>query len=394
MKTTMLYVVLLVMVLPCIGQSREELEKQKAETIADIQKARDLLEQTARTRKNNLNRVNILNSGIQSRVELISVYEREINQLALDMEEIEVQIGKLQEQINTGKKEYVAIVRSVYFNHTNEDKMMYLLASESLNQFYQRVKYMKYLTNYRERKVKEIESLMVQLNQEKDKLNQARAEKLSMLEVKEEERRMLSREREQKRSLINRLAQDESRLRKELKEKQRIKDELESEIRRAIEEEARKSANNSIYGTLTPEQRLVGSNFSQNKGRLPWPVEKGIVTAKFGVIDHPVLKGVKINNNGVDITSTPGTKARAVFDGEVSRIFAILGANYTVIIMHGEYLSVYQNLVDLKVKAGDKVTAKQPIGTIYNDSEEGASILHFQVWKERDIQNPELWISK
>lgn len=394
MKYSILLIGLFILCFPLTGQTKEELEQRKERTIADINEARDLLEQTARTRETNIGRVRILNSGIRSREALISVYEREIEQMTEDIASIQKQVSLLQNDIRRGKMEYARIVQAVYVNHTNEDKMMYLLASESLNQFYQRVKYMKYLTDYRERKVDEIKEMVKRLNKEQEALDFARAEKLAMIEQKEEESRVLSREREQKQSLINRLAQDERKLRAELAEKERIKNELEAEIRRIIEEEARRSADNSIYNTLTPEQRLVGNNFYQNRGRLPWPVDKGVVTAKYGVIDHPVLKGVKINNNGIDITSSSGTKARAVFDGEVSRIFAILGANYTVIIMHGQYISVYQNLVDLKVKVGDRIIAKQEIGTVYTDDEEGTSVLHFQIWKEREIQNPESWISR
>jgi len=118
------------------------------------------------------------------------------------------------------------------------------------------------------------------------------------------------------------------------------------------------------------------------------------VTAEFGLIAHPVLRGVKIQNNGIDLSSSPGTKARAVFEGEVTKIVAILGANYTVLVMHGEYLSVYQNVIDLKVKAGDKLSVKQEIGTIYTNQEENMAVLHFQVWKGKEILDPELWISK
>ena len=194
--------------------------------------------------------------------------------------------------------------------------------------------------------------------------------------------------------MIQELVQDERRLRRKLQEKERIRLELENEIRKAIEEEARKRNTSDLYNTLTPEQKLNGRNFAQNKGRIPWPVDRGIITAEFGLINHPVLRGVKITNNGVDITSAPDTKARAVFEGEVTKIVAILGANYTVLVMHGEYLSVYQNIVDLKVKAGDRLSVKQEIGTVYTDPAENMAVLQFQIWKNRDILNPSDWLSK
>ena len=177
-------------------------------------------------------------------------------------------------------------------------------------------------------------------------------------------------------------------------ENERIRNQVENEIRKAIEEEARKRNTNDLYSTLTPEQKLAGRNFAQNRGKLPWPVNRGVITAEYGLISHPVLRGVEIQNNGLDISSSPGTRARAVFDGEVTKIVAILGANYTVLVMHGEYLSVYQNVIDLKVKAGDKISVKQEIGTIYTNQEENMAVLHFQIWKSKEILDPEIWISK
>jgi septal ring factor EnvC (AmiA/AmiB activator) len=272
--------------------------------------------------------------------------------------------------------------------------MMYLLASENINQFYQRIKYLKYLKEYRERKVLELENLMAEKEKTSAEMLRARNEKASLLTEKEAENRQLVRERNQRSNIINQLAQDEQKLRRDIQEKERIRKELEDKIRKIIEEEAKKSSSNTPFTSLTPEQKLLGNSFLANKGRLPWPVERGVVTADFGLINHPVLSGVKISNNGIDISTAPGGKARAIFDGQVSSVFAILGANYAVIIQHGEYLSVYQNLVDLKVKAGDKVITKQEIGTIHADPDENMAVLHLQIWKSKEIMDPKFWLSK
>ena len=145
---------------------------------------------------------------------------------------------------------------------------------------------------------------------------------------------------------------------------------------------------------MTPEQKLISDNFEQNRGRLPWPVERGMIVEKFGVHAHPVLRNIQIENNGIDISTTAGSKARAIFKGEVSRVFAISGGNMAVIVRHGNYLSVYSNLKDVHVKAGDKVETRQELGTIYTDSQGGANtILKFQIWKENQKLNPEQWIA-
>lgn len=377
-----------------IAQDKEALEKRKASTLREIEMARQLLDQTQDKKKSTIRRVAILNKGIQSREALISTIVQEIQDMDGQIDQLESEIKNLQKDISRGKEEYTQILKAIYINHTEDEKMMFLLASEDLNQFYQRLKYLKYLKDYRERKVEELEILLSTQEARTEELLKARNEKASLLESKENENRSLVKERSQRNNMIRKLAQDEKRIRKEIEEKERIRKELEDKIRRMIEEETRRASGNSVITSLTPEQKLVGSNFLQNKGRLPWPVNKGVVTAEFGLIDHPVLPGVQISNNGIDISTNPGTIARAVFDGEVTSVFAILGANYAVIVRHGEYLSVYQNLVDLKVKAGDKVVTKQEIGTVHSNPEDGITELQFQVWKSKEILDPSKWLSR
>ncbi|MFC2089605.1 murein hydrolase activator EnvC family protein [Bacteroidota bacterium] len=375
-----------------LAQTKSELETRKNSTLQEIEMAKELLEKTTVQKQSSIQRLSILNRGIRSRESLIESIASEIEFIDTSIAKLEEEIYKLNLTIENGKKEYAEIIYSIYKNHTEEDKLMYLLASESLNQFYQRIKYMKYLKDYRERKTAELQDMTNQLEERTQELIQLRSGKSKLLYEKENENRELLYEREERNRMVSRLSQEERRIRNQIKEKERIRKELEKEIRRLIELEASKSASNTLITALTPEQKLLGSNFTQNKGRLPWPVERGIVTADFGAIPHPALPGVVINSNGIDITTNPGEKARAIFDGEVTSVFAILGANYAVIIMHGEYLSVYQNLVDLQVKAGDKVIAKQDIGTIHAD--DNVSVLHLQIWKSKEILNPKHWLSK
>ena len=145
---------------------------------------------------------------------------------------------------------------------------------------------------------------------------------------------------------------------------------------------------------MTPEEKLASGQFEQNKRRLPWPVERGVITDHFGVHEHPVLKNIQVKNNGVDISTAQGVKARAVFAGEVSRVFMVTGGNMAVIIRHGKYLTVYSNLVNVQVKSGDKVSIKQTIGTIGTDGDDEKTVLKFQIWKENEKLNPEDWIAR
>lgn len=391
------FIVLILCMLAAISvfsQDKNALEKRKESTLKELEIARELLDKTQDKKQNTIQRVAILNRGIRSREQLIAGITQEIDLLDKQIDGLEEEIRKMNKDIQQGKAEYAEIIKSIFKNHTDEEKMMYLLASQDINEFYQRIKYMKYLKDYRERKVAELEALMVEMEERTEQLIAARNEQAGLLEEKESENRVLVRERNQRNGMIRQLSQDEQRIRREIQEKERIRKELEDRIRKIIEEETRKNAGNTLLSSLTPEQRLVGNSFLQNKGRLPWPVERGVITTQYGLIDHPVLDGVKIPSNGIDISTQPGTKARAIFNGEVTGVYAILGANYAVIIMHGEYITVYQNLVDLKVKAGDKVIAKQELGTIHSDPDENIAVMTLQVWKSKEILDPENWLTK
>jgi len=213
---------------------------------------------------------------------------------------------------------------------------------------------------------------------------------------KEQERQKLQSEKQQQNSVVQKLQSQQRDLRNKLNQQRQVEQQLEREIQRIIEEEARKAGKTGQSGfALTPEQKLVGANFEQNKRRLPWPVERGVITEQFGVHPHPVLKNVTVRNNGVNIATQPGSKARAVFNGEVSRVFGITGGNMAVIIRHGQYLSVYSNLVDVTVKKGDKVNIRQQIGTVFTDTSDGnKAILKFQIWQESQKLDPEEWLSR
>lgn len=374
------------------GQSRKELEDRKESTLREIQITKEILDKTTLQKKNSINRLVILNKGIESSQSLIFTINNEIDILDNKINDLETEIERIESEIHLGKQEYADILYYIYKNHTEEEKLMYLLASKDINQFYQRVKYLKYLKDYREKKVLELEDLKKELVDRTTELIHVRNEKTDLLKEKENEALSLQSQRIERNNIIQRLSQDEQRIKRQIAEKERIRKELEAKIRKIIEEEARRSASNSVYSSLTPEQKLVGNNFLQNKGRLPWPVDKGTITENFGLVPHPVLSGVKIPNNGIVISSVPGTRARAVFDGEVTAVFAILGANYAVMIKHGEFLSVYQNLVDLQIKDGEKVKTKQVLGTVHAD--DGVAVLTFQIWKAKDILDPAMWISK
>jgi septal ring factor EnvC (AmiA/AmiB activator) len=376
------------------GQTKEELQLQKQKAFDEIKLAKELMEQTAEQRSSSLQRIRLLQQGINSRANLISTLEQEVGMIDKDIAETQEQISNLTRENEKNKEEYARLIYYAYRNYTDYEKVMYILAGASISQSYQRYKYLKYIGDYRIQKAGEIEKLIVELDRKQEQLNSLKNEKLVLLEEKGEEQEKLVRERLQHAGMVQDLQQQESRLKREIAEKERIARELETRIREIIEEEARKTSDNNVMGALTPEQELVGNDFRKNKGKLPWPVDRGIITTGFGNHEFPGLRGSSVRNNGIDINSTPGTKVRAVFEGDVTKVFAILGANYTVLIRHGEFLSVYQNLVNVRVKSGDKVLTKEILGEAFTDNQNSVSTVHFEVWQERDILNPEEWLSK
>jgi len=377
-----------------LGQSKEELQRQKQKAFDEIKLARELMEQTAEKRSSSVQRIRILQRGINSRTKLIGTVEKEVLLINSDIDEVQAQIRRLTAENDRNKEEYARLIYFAYRNHTNYEKLMYLLAGANISQSYQRYKYLKYISEYRVQKAREIEGLIIELDLKSDELDGLKSEKLTLLENNEEEQKKLLSERSQRSNMVENLRRQESKLKKEIEEKERITHELESKIREIIEEEARKLNSNNIYAALTPEQALVGNDFRRNKGKLPWPVDRGIITTGFGDNEFPGLRGSSLKNNGVDINSSSGTEVRSVFEGDVTKVFAILGANYTVLIRHGEFLSVYQNLVNVRVKTGDNVLTKEVLGEAFSDEEHNISMVHFEVWQEREILNPEEWLSK
>jgi len=376
------------------GQSKEALQRQKQKAYDELKLTKVLMEKTTAQRSSSVKQLRLLQSGINARAGLISTLEAETELLNRSIQETEIKIGQLTIDNEKNREEYARLIYYAYRNHTQYEKLMYILAGATISQTYQRYKYLKYISAYRVKKASEIDSLIVELDHQKDQLNLLKNEKLLALEEKEVEQEKLIGQRSRRSTMVSELKRKESQLRDEIREKERIANALENKIREIIEEEARKLNSANIYAALTPEQELVGKDFRKNRGKLPWPVEKGIVTVGYGRNEVPGLRGSSVQNNGIDITSSPGTEVRAVFEGQVTKVFAILGANYTVLIRHGEFLSVYQNLVNVRIKTGDKVLTKERLGEAFTDETENVAMVHFEVWQERTILNPEEWISK
>ncbi len=305
-------------------------------------------------------------------------------------------VGMLSEDLESLRDEYAHIIRFAYRSRGTVDQVLFFLSADSFNQAYRRFLYLKQYAQYRQMQAQLIASLQQLMDKKAKDLENQQAARREVLGAQLEETSKLETEKRQQSSLSQQLQSQQRDLRNKLAQQRRIEQQLEQEIQKIIEEEARKTGTPAREGfALTPEQKLIGNNFEQNRRRLPWPVERGIITEKFGVHPHPVLRNVTVNSNGVSIATEAGAMARAVFNGEVSRVFGISGGNTAVIIRHGQYLTVYSNLIDVRVKMGDQVSVRQQIGKVFSDPADGnKAILKFQIWRENTKLDPEEWLTR
>ncbi len=378
------------------SQSIDDLQKKKQKAEKEIEFTTKLLNEVQKNQKLSLNRVQLLNKQIEQRNAVISTINDEISVYQQFIDNNNLAIRMMSADLKAIKKEYAELIRSAYRNRNAYDQVLFLLSADNANQAYRRYLYMKRYTAYRESQAEIINAIQLALDQKSEKLEQQKLIKLQLVTDTKVEARQLSQEKTQKNSEIEKLQKEQQTLRKKLQQQREIEQRLENEIQKIIEEEARKSKASGTTGfSLTPEQKLVGESFVQNKKKLPWPVERGVITEHFGINQHPVLANVQTRNNGISISTEAGAKVRAIFNGEVSRVFGITGGNSAVIIRHGKYLTVYSNLREVTVKKGDKVSTKQTIGTVYTDTDDdNKTILKFQIWLENQKLNPEEWIGR
>ena len=376
------------------AQKRKDLEERRTKTQEEIEYTNTILVETQKNRRNTIQRVRILNKRIQLRNEIINNISNEISLIEDEIGQKNLLISAMEGDLLKIREQYAELIVQAYWNRGKREWLMFVMSAENFNQAYRRMKYLQQFSRHRREQAQLIQKMKNDILNEIENLEEIKVQKESLAIEKRNENHSLVLEKRDKNRLVSDLTNKEKELKEEIRAKSEIAKKLEKEIADIIAEEARRTRSRNMYDQLTPEEKLISDNFQENKGKLPWPVERGIITGKYGVHPHPVLKQITIDNDGVDISTIKGAEARALFDGEVTKIVAILGANYTVILRHGNFLTVYQNLVDLRVKQGDIVSLKQVLGTVYTDNETNNTLLHMQIWKERSIQNPEEWISR
>jgi len=377
---------------------RAVLERKKSRLKSDIAYKNTLLKKNEKEQNNTLNQLVLLQDKISKRLELIATINSEVKFLNSEIEKNEELIMSMERDIDKLKAEYARMIQFAYRNRSSYDKIMYVFASEDFNQAYKRLRYLQQYSEFRKKQTEDIKRLENILMKKNAELLAEKADKEALLLTENKEKSILADEKNEQQQVYASLQSREEELKKEIREKQKERQQMQLAIERIIAEEVRlaqkKNTSKSGEWSLTPESKALANSFTANKGQLPWPVEKGTITDKYGVHAHPVLKSIKINNHGVGISTNQGATARAVFDGEVSRIIVIPGAGKAIIVRHGDYLTVYGNLKEVYVAAGDQVKVKQILGEIITI--DGKTELQFEIHKgvNATTLDPSLWLFK
>jgi murein hydrolase activator len=390
-------------------ESKEKLQKSKKQLEDEIRFTSKLLEETHRTKENSLNKVILLNKQIERRQSLIQAISGEVTQIQAQMELQQTHISSMSDELKKMKYEYARMIYYAYKNLNSYNRLLFIFSAENFNQAYRRLLYYQQYSAYRRTQAELIRTAQMNLTRKQRELEETRAQKLTLARTEESEKGQLTKEKEEKDKTVQQLSRKEKELEASLREKQKTAEKLEREIEKLIASEIRaaaerakksdsrdakskmKSAKTEIM--LTSDEQVLSTSFAANKGRLPWPAEQGVITSSFGEHPHPVLKYVKVKNNGIDISTSKGASVRTVFNGKVSRVMSFPSLNKVVIIRHGEYLTVYSNLEETSVKDGQTVTTKQLIGKIHTNPEDSKTDLHFELWLGKTTLDPQEWLS-
>jgi septal ring factor EnvC (AmiA/AmiB activator) len=394
------------------SQSKKELEKKRSSLEKEIEQTGKQIEETKKIKTGSLNQLSTLNRQIQRREELIEVINSEIGSLDNRIDESNSNISGLQQKMDLLRKEYANTIRYAYRNRGMYDIMMFLFSSADFNQAYKRMLFLKQYAEFRKKQRDEIIRTQTTLANKVNELEDKKNSKEKLLTAKEREKQTLTADKQMQEKIVSNMSKREKKLRSDLKEKQKAAEKLSHAIealikkemdearkkaaiasrKKGIKPETKKVTDESVFAS-TPELQKLSAGFANNKGKLPWPVEKGIITGYYGRHQHPLWKDVYTNNNGIDISTVKDASARSIFDGKVSSIVSIPGAGRAVIIRHGEFLTVYSNLDEVFVKSGDIITTRQRIGSVITDGEEEKTELHLEIWRGSTRLDPADWIA-
>lgn len=407
------------------SSQQEKLEQRKAQIQKEIRDNEKLLQSVKSKEKSAMNVFMIQKNKIRLKEILINTTEKQAKYLANDMYINQMKINKLNKELAVLKEDYAKMIVKSYKSRSEQSRAMFILSSDNFLQAYKRAQYLKQYTSFRKNQGEEIKTKSVQLVTYNEKLQVQKIAKQKLIAENEKEKADLIKEKQEQEKLVNSIKKDKNRIVSDIRKKQResktIDKQIDRLIREAIAEANRKAALEKARAKaladkpnasakevaaavakapvsssrieLTPESKLIADNFRSNKGNLPWPVEKGFISLGYGDQAHPIYNTLVIHNSGVEITTNEGASARAVFGGEVASVMVLSPVNKAVMIQHGDYFTIYQNLSSVSVNKGDKISIKQTLGRVRTNGDTGKTVIKFLLLQNTTYTNPQGWLS-
>lgn len=409
-QNSFLFILLLITYLS-FGQNKDILKQQQIALEKEINYTTSLLNKTKENKKSSLVYIDYLDKKISSQERLLQLLNIEQNLLKKQIFKLENKILENEKSINDAekeimelKKEYGEIIYSLQKNKNERNDLMFIISSETFNQAYKRILFLREYSRARKTQALQItknqDSLAInkqRLFSQKELIKSKKEQNLKLISNKKKSLNKVLISKDEKKTAVSKLQKSEQIFLKKIKDQQKKSRQLEQKIKKIIEEEIRlarekikRDKDNKI--SLTPEAQLLSDKFSANKGKLPWPLEQGLIIQKFGKQKHKVFGNIETFNNGINIATNKNAIIRSVFDGKISRIFFIKGEGKAVLINHGEFFTVYSGLEEVKVKLGDNILAKEEIGKVLTRENDDRTELHFEIWQGYDKQDPSVWL--
>ena len=382
------------------SQRQHELEEKRRELQQEIREITKLLFAGKKEKKSVVSAVEDLNYKISVRKNLIRITNQQANLLTREINANQDEISTRRVKLKALKEAYADMIVKSYKNRARDNKLMFLLSSSSFQQAYRRLQYIKQYADYQRQQAEIIKVETKQLQLLNQDLLVQKKDKQKLVGENKAAKLILDKELKDQQAFIESIQKNLAKFSAQIKDKQKASEKLDKEIRKLIREAiaaSNKKAGKSVKSrtfSMTPEQKVLAANFTANKGKLPWPVASGVVKMRFGTNPSPIDPSIKIKSNGVRIATNKGEPVRAVFDGVVQGIMTPKNGNNTIMIRHGNYITVYKNLSKFYVSKGDKVTTKQILGEVITNKASGESILSFGIYKDSAIQNPSIWVYK
>ncbi|GAA3565626.1 murein hydrolase activator EnvC family protein [Snuella lapsa] len=382
------------------NNKQKALETRRQELRREIQKINELRTENKSKEKSELSLIENLNYKIRILDNLIKVTNQQANLLTREIDANQKRITALRDELKQLKEDYAGMIVKSYKSKSQQSRIMFLLSSNDFKQAYKRLQYIKQYSDHQKQQGEAIKAKTRELQQVNVDLLKQQEDKKKLIADNREHQRTLETERKQHEVIMKSIRKNISLYASQIKRKQREAEKIDAQIERIIKEAIASSnkragkASSSTAFALTAEEKILASNFTANKGKLPWPVEKGFVKLGYGKQPHPLDKSLSINSPGVRIATERNAKVRAIFNGEVTRIVAIKNGNIIVMNRHGNYFTAYKNLGKVYVKKGDKISTKQEIGEVFTNPSTGDTTLNFSIFKETRTENPASWIYK